>query len=84
LTGIYFTVVLPFIYRALVNNGQGVSLKELMNAARRLGERGARACLLVVIPCLRKRLLAVLFLSLAFLLGECVFAARLVGTRYET
>ena len=35
-------------------------------------------------PCLRKGLLAALFLSLSFLLGEFVFANMLVGTRYET
>ena len=38
----------------------------------------------MVIPCLRKGLLAALFLSLSFLLGEFVFANMLVGTRYET
>ena len=42
------------------------------------------AFLLVVIPSLRKGLLAALFLSLSFLLGEFVFANMLVGTRYET
>ncbi len=55
-----------------------------MDAAHLLGASSARAFLLVVIPCLRKGLLAALFLSLSFLLGEFVFANMLVGTRYET
>ena len=55
-----------------------------MDAAHLLGASSRRAFLLVVIPCLRKGLLAALFLSLSFLLGEFVFANMLVGTRYET
>ena len=84
LIGTWFTVVLPFMYRALANSLQGVPLKDLMDAAHLLGASSARAFLLVVIPCLRKGLLAALFLSLSFLLGEFVFANMLVGTRYET
>ena len=55
--------------------------KALARSSRRARRR---AFLLVVIPCLRKGLLAALFLSLSFLLGEFVFANMLVGTRYET
>ncbi|EKP0299747.1 ABC transporter permease subunit [Aeromonas veronii] len=84
LIGTWFTVVLPFMYRALANSLQGVPLKDLMDAAHLLGASSSRAFLLVVIPCLRKGLLAALFLSLSFLLGEFVFANMLVGTRYET
>ncbi|HDX8401562.1 ABC transporter permease [Aeromonas dhakensis] len=84
LIGTWFTVVLPFMYRALANSLQGVPLRDLMDAAHLLGASSGRAFLLVVIPCLRKGLLAALFLSLSFLLGEFVFANMLVGTRYET
>ena len=37
-----------------------------------------------ILPNLKKGLLASLFLSFSFLLGEFVFANILVGTRYET
>jgi putative spermidine/putrescine transport system permease protein len=81
LIGTWFTVVLPFMYRALANSLQGVPLKDLMDAAHLLGASSARAFLLVVIPCLRKGLLAALFLSLSFLLGEFVFAKFENGTK---
>ncbi len=64
LIGTWFTVVLPFMYRALANSLQGVPLRDLMDAAHLLGASSRRAFLLVVIPCLRKGLLAALFLSL--------------------
>lgn len=63
---------------------QGVPLRDLMDAAHLLGASSTRAFALVVLPNLRKGLLAALFLSLSFLLGEFVFANMLVGTRYET
>ncbi|MCX7133643.1 ABC transporter permease subunit [Aeromonas sp.] len=84
LVGTWFTVVLPFMYRALANSLQGVPLRDLMDAAHLLGASSARAFAMVVLPNLRKGLLAALFLSLSFLLGEFVFANMLVGTRYET
>ena len=84
LIGTWFTVVLPFMYRALANSLQGVPLKDLMDAAHLLGASSTSAFALVVLPNLRKGLLAALFLSLSFLLGEFVFANMLVGTRYET
>jgi putative spermidine/putrescine transport system permease protein len=72
------------MYRALANSLQGVPLRDLMDAAHLLGASSTRAFTLVVLPNLRKGLLAALFLSLSFLLGEFVFANMLVGTRYET
>jgi putative spermidine/putrescine transport system permease protein len=84
LVGTWFTIVLPFMYRALANSLQGVPLKDLMDAAHLLGASSARAFALVILPNLRKGLLSALFLSLSFLLGEFVFANMLVGTRYET
>ena len=82
LIGTWFTVVLPFMYRALANSLQ-VPLKDLMDAAHLLGQAVARLPA-GGDPRLRKGLLAALFLSLSFLLGEFVFANMLVGTRYET
>ena len=84
LIGCYFTIVLPFIYRALANSLGGMNLRDLMDAAHLLGATTPRAFLSVILPSLKPGLMASLFLSFSFLLGEFVFANMLVGTRYET
>ncbi len=84
LVGCYFTIVLPFIYRALASSLQGLNVRDLMDAAHLLGASTPQAFLRVVLPNLRKALMAALFLSFSFLLGEFVFANMLVGGRFET
>ncbi|MCY1389832.1 2-aminoethylphosphonate ABC transport system, membrane component PhnV [compost metagenome] len=84
LVGCYFSIALPFMYRAISNNLQAINLHDLMDAAHLLGASTWQAALLVVLPNLRKGLMVALFLSFSFLIGEFVFANLLVGTRYET
>ena len=84
LIGTYFTIALPFMYRALANNLQGINLRDLMDAAHLLGTSTPKAFMMIILPNIRKGLLASLFLSFSFLLGEFVFANILVGTRFET
>ena len=84
LIGTWFTVVLPFMYRALANSLNGVPLKDLLDAAHLLGAGTFKAFLLVVVPNIRKGLLVSLLIAFSFLFGEFVFANILVGTRYET
>ncbi|WP_282176320.1 ABC transporter permease [Vibrio nereis] len=84
LIGTYFTIALPFMYRAIANSFEAINLNDLMDAAHLLGANTFQAFLLVVLPNLKKGLMASLFLSFSFLLGEFVFANILVGTRYET
>lgn len=84
LIGCYFTVALPFMYRAITNNLQAINLVDLMDAAQLLGASTFQAAVLVVLPNLRKGLMIALLLSFSFLFGEFVFANLLVGTRYET
>ena len=84
LIGAYFTIALPFMYRAISNNLQAINLRDLMDAAHLLGASTWKAAFLVVLPNLRKGLMVSLFLSFSFLFGEFVFANLLVGTRYET
>ncbi|MFY0656436.1 MAG: ABC transporter permease [Neptunomonas phycophila] len=84
LMGTYFTIALPFMYRAISNSFAAINLHDLMDAAHLLGASTPRAFWLVILPNLKKGLLASLFLSFSFLLGEFVFANMLVGTRYET
>lgn len=84
LIGTYFTIALPFMYRALANSLNGVPLKDLMDAAHLLGASTFKAVLLVVVPNIRKGLLVSLLIAFSFLFGEFVFANILVGTRFET
>lgn len=84
LIGTYFTIALPFMYRALANSFSAIHLRDLMDAAHLLGASTIQAFLQIVLPNVRKGLMASLFLSFSFLLGEFVFANILVGTRYET
>ncbi len=84
LIGTYFTIALPFMDRALANSFSAINLRDLMDAAHLLGASTTQAFLQIVLPNVRKGLMASLFLSFSFLLGEFVFANILVGTRYET
>ncbi len=84
LVACYFTIVLPFMYRALANGLQGLNVRDLMDAAHLLGASTQTAFLRVILPNIRKGLMVSLFLSFSFLLGEFVFANMLVGNRYET
>lgn len=84
LVGCYFTIALPFMYRAITNNLQAINLRDLMDAAHLLGASTWRAAFMVVLPNLRKGLMVSVFLSFSFLFGEFVFANLLVGSRYET
>ncbi|MZI93124.1 ABC transporter permease subunit [Vibrio sp. CAIM 722] len=84
LIGTYFTIALPFMYRAIANAFTAINLRDLMDAAHLLGASTPRAFFLIVLPNLKKGLMASLFLAFSFLLGEFVFANMLVGTRFET
>ncbi|RQS67732.1 ABC transporter permease [Burkholderia sp. Bp8963] len=84
LIGSYFTIALPFMYRALADSLRGLDVAGLMDAACLLGASTPRAFMQVILPNLRKALMASLFLSFSLLFGEFVFANMLVGARYET
>ncbi|MGF1695994.1 ABC transporter permease [Vibrio lamellibrachiae] len=84
LIGTYFTIALPFMYRSIANSFEAINLNDLMDAAHLLGASTTQAFFYIIIPNLKKGLLASLFLSFSFLLGEFVFANMLVGTRFET
>lgn len=84
LIGTYFTITIPFIYRAIANNLISLNLKELIDAANLLGMSTPKAFLKIILPNLKSGIFSASFISLSFLLGEFVFANILVGTRFET
>lgn len=84
LLGVYFAVILPFMYRALANSFQAIQLHDLMDAAHLLGANTFKAFILIVLPNIRKGILISVLISFSFLMGEFVFALILVGTGFET
>lgn len=84
LIGCYFSIALPFIYRALDNNMQAIRLKDMMEAGHLLGASTVKTLFFVVLPNLKKGMLVSFFISFSFLIGEFVFANILVGGRFET
>ncbi|MDC7700332.1 ABC transporter permease [Vogesella indigofera] len=84
LVGCYFTIALPFMYRSLANSLSSINVRDLMDAAHLLGASTPVAFMLVILPNLRKGLMASLFLAFSFLLGDFVFANLLAGSHYET
>lgn len=80
----YFTLALPFVYRALENAISGINLDELIASNAILGGSLLRAVFKLIIPSLRKGLLVAFFLSFSFLIGEFLYANILVGGAYET
>lgn len=84
LIGCYFCICLPFIYRAIDNNMQAMSLEDLINSNQMLGGSTIGAIFKVVLPNLKKGILVAFFLSFSFLIGEFLFANILVGTQFET
>ncbi len=84
LIGCYFTIALPFVYRALDNNMRALNIKELVDAAELLGASTWQATWYVVLPNLKNGMLVAFFVSLSFLMGEFVFANLLASSRFET
>ena len=84
LVGCYFTIVLPFMYRSLVNNLRALNLHDLMDASSLLGASSFQAFMQVVLPNIRKGIASAWFIAFSLLFGEFVFANMLVGTRFET
>ncbi|WP_228550514.1 ABC transporter permease [Endozoicomonas sp. OPT23] len=84
LSGAYFTLALPFMYRAIANNLDALDLQGLMDAARLLGAGPFRLFVTVILPNLKTGILVSVFLCFSLLFGEFVFANILVGSQFET
>ena len=84
LIGAWFTVALPFMYRAAANSIAGLDLQDLLDAAHLLGASTARVFFSILLPNLRKGLNVSVFLCFSLLFGEFVYASILSGSQYET
>lgn len=84
LWGSYFVITVPFVYRSLANNLEGIALHDLIDAAHLLGASTLRAFISIILPGLRKGMLVSFCLCFSILLGEFVFSNLLAGSQYET
>lgn len=80
----YGITVLPFAYRAIQSNIDGVDVKTLTEAARTLGASWANVLARVLVPNLRRGLLAGAFIAVAVVLGEFTIASLLNRINLQT
>ncbi len=80
----YGITVLPYAYRAIQSNLDAVDLTTLSEAARSLGAGWGRALWRVLLPNLRRGVLAASFISVAVVLGEYTIASLLTRVNLQT
>jgi putative spermidine/putrescine transport system permease protein len=80
----YGILVLPFAYRAIQSNLQAIDLGTLTEAARTLGASWATVVVRVIVPGLRRGLLAASVISIAVVLGEYTIASLLNRQNLQT
>jgi len=83
LVGVYFTVIMPYVYQSVRNSLRSINAIQLVEAAEVLGAGKAQAFLRVVLPNIMPGLLVAGLLSISLLLGEFVLANMLVGGSFE-
>jgi putative spermidine/putrescine transport system permease protein len=80
----YGITVLPYAYRAIQANLDAVDLRTLSEAARSLGANWGRVMWHVLLPNLRRGVLAAAFISVAVVLGEFTIASLLNRRNLQT
>ncbi len=80
----YGVIVLPYAYRAIQTNLAAVDVVTLSEAARSLGAGWLTILFRVIVPNLRRGLLAASFISVAVVLGEFTIAALLNRVNLQT
>ncbi|MGY4857507.1 ABC transporter permease [Cryobacterium sp. AP23] len=80
----YGITVLPFAYRAIQANLDGVDVRTLSEAARTLGAGWGSVLVRVLVPNLRRGILAGAFIAVAVVLGEFTIASLLNRVNLQT
>ena len=80
----YGIIVLPFAYRAIASNLEALDIITLSEAARSLGANWFTVLWRVILPNLRRGILAASFISVAVVLGEYTIAALLNRVNLQT
>ncbi len=77
-------IVLPYAYRPIAVNLQGLDVAMLSEAARSLGAGWGTVMVRVLVPNLRRGILASCFITIAVVLGEFTIATFLSRTTFQT
>ena len=80
----YGVTVLPFAFRALQTDLSASNLATLTEAARTLGASWPRVMTTVIVPTLRRGILAAAFITVAVVLGEYTIASLLNRVNLQT
>lgn len=80
----YGITVLPFAYRSILSSLDAVDARTLSEAARTLGAPWGAVLLRVLLPVLRRGILAGAFISVAVVLGEFTIASLLNRVNLQT
>jgi putative spermidine/putrescine transport system permease protein len=80
----YGVLVLPYAYRAIQSNLDSIDAVTLSEAARSLGAGWITVLLRVLVPNLRRGILAASFISVAVVLGEFTVASLLNRVNLQT
>lgn len=80
----YGITVLPYAYRAIQANLDGVDVRTLSEAARTLGAGWGSVLFRVLVPNLRRGILAGAFIAVAVVLGEFTIASLLSRVNLQT
>jgi putative spermidine/putrescine transport system permease protein len=83
LIGVYFIIILPYVYQSTRNSLRSVNAAELMEAAEVLGADKPTAFLRVILPNIMPGIIVASLLSFSIVFGEFVLANMLVGGSYE-
>jgi putative spermidine/putrescine transport system permease protein len=80
----YVVLVLPFAYRAIQANLDAIDVSTLTEASRTLGAGWTTTLVRVILPNLRRGVLAAALISVAVVLGEFTFASLLSRQNLQT
>jgi putative spermidine/putrescine transport system permease protein len=83
LIGVYFIIILPYVYQSTRNSLRSVNAAELMEAAEVLGANKPKAFLRVILPNIMPGVIVASLLSFSIIFGEFVLANMLVGGSFE-
>lgn len=84
LLGVYFVLILPFVYQSISNSLQAINATDLVEAADMLGASRTQSFIRVIIPNIMPGILVASLLSFAIIFAEFVLVNILVGGTFET
>ncbi len=84
LLGVYFVVVLPYVYQSITNSLRAINAIDLVEASAMLGANKSQSFIRVILPNIMPGVLVASLLSFAIIFAEFVLVNILVGGTFET